>query len=183
MVPTTAADCLQALLLNWVARYGMPWHLTSDHSLHFISVLWVSMASSLGVSLHNTSSYHLQSNGVVELFHWSPKALLKCYLNNPSWMEQLLWVLLSLLSSVRCKFGCSSTDLVFHHSPVFPVSWSTILCHCIHPPPRLLISSLHDVSPHSLVTSLLWTLCMSMWKLSATCSSLLMAGMPHAAVS
>lgn len=76
MMSTTIADCAHALLLNWVAHFSMLWHPTSDHGSHFTSALWASMAFTLSVNLHSTSSHHPQNNTVVERFHWSLKASL-----------------------------------------------------------------------------------------------------------
>ena len=40
--------------------------MTSDRGRQFISSLWSEMARSLGTQLHRTTSYHPQTNGMVE---------------------------------------------------------------------------------------------------------------------
>lgn len=70
--------------------------------------------------MHKTSSYHPQSNGVIECLHHSFKLSLCRRLTSPSWMEQLPWALLGTRSAVLEDFGCSTVDLVFHHSPLLP---------------------------------------------------------------
>lgn len=112
--------------LNWVSRFGVPRHLTSDRGPQFTSALWSSLASSLGVTLHHTSAYHLQSNRVVERFHSDLKASLQAHLSSPSWIQQLPWVLLGLRSSICQDFGCSSADIILKFSLFLPGE----LFHC-----------------------------------------------------
>lgn len=91
-----------------------------DRSPKFTSALWNSMAVSLGFLLYHTSAYQPQSNGVVECLHPGLKASLWAHLCSPSWMEQLPWVLPGLRASVHSDFSCSSSGLVFRHSPLLP---------------------------------------------------------------
>ena len=60
----TAASCASALLHSWIARFGLPEHITSDRGSAFISGLWSSLANLLGVQLLYTTAYHPQSNGM-----------------------------------------------------------------------------------------------------------------------
>ncbi len=39
MASTTAADCAQALIHQWIARFGVPTHITSDRGPQFTSAL------------------------------------------------------------------------------------------------------------------------------------------------
>lgn len=94
---TMAADCIQALLLHWVAWFGVPHHLTSDWGHQFTSAFW----TALPVMVHHTSAYHPLFNRVVECFHQSLKASLCTRLSSLAWTEQHPWVLLGLLASVR----------------------------------------------------------------------------------
>ena len=53
-------------MTGWVTRFGVPIEMNSDRERQFISPLWSEMARSLGTQLHRTTSYHPQSNGMVE---------------------------------------------------------------------------------------------------------------------
>lgn len=53
-----ASKCADALLLYWVARFGVPQHMTSDRGPQFTSAVWSHLASSLSVTLHHTTAYH-----------------------------------------------------------------------------------------------------------------------------
>jgi len=55
-----------AFIQNWIARFGVPGHITTDRGTQFISDLWASMSELLGTNLHPKTAYHPQSNGLVE---------------------------------------------------------------------------------------------------------------------
>ena len=69
MQDATASTCATALLHNWIARYGLPEHVTSDRGAQFTSELWKSLARLLGMELHHTTPYRPQTNGMVERAH------------------------------------------------------------------------------------------------------------------
>lgn len=82
-------DCSNALLLHWVTQFGVPYHLTSNWGTHFTLSLWNDMAIALGIQLHQTTAYHLQSNGLMERLHQGLKTSLCAHLNGLSWTEHL----------------------------------------------------------------------------------------------
>lgn len=116
----TADECIRTFLLGWVARYGMPTAITSDRGAQFTSQLWRSVAEALGTTLHHTSSYHPQSNGMVERFHRSLKSSLRARLDSPNWMDQLPWVLLGLRTTPKEDLGASPAELTYRHQPLLP---------------------------------------------------------------
>ena len=65
----TAESCAGPLLTSWVARFGLPKHITSGRGGAFISNLWTNFALLLGIQLHHTTAYHPQSNGMIERWH------------------------------------------------------------------------------------------------------------------
>ena len=76
-VPLTIIEtetCRDTLISQWVARFGVPAHLTSDRGAQFTSELW---ASVIGMHHNTTTAYHLQSNGMVERAHRRLKDALK----------------------------------------------------------------------------------------------------------
>ena len=110
---TSTPSICAALLYNWVARFGVPSLLTSDRGAQFTSQLWSQMSSLLGIKLSATTSYHPQSNGMVERFHRRLKDALKARLTGPDWFDQLPWVLLGLRTTVKDDLRCSPAELVF----------------------------------------------------------------------
>ncbi|XP_069990665.1 uncharacterized protein [Penaeus vannamei] len=64
MEDATTRSCAQALLDSWIARFGLPEHITSDRGASFTSELWEALAQ-----LHFTTAYHPQANGLIERWH------------------------------------------------------------------------------------------------------------------
>jgi transposase InsO family protein len=62
----TAAECAAAFCSTWVARYGVPAQITSDRGAQFSSKLWQATCQLLGIQHILSSSFHPQSNGILE---------------------------------------------------------------------------------------------------------------------
>ena len=109
----TAEECAGQFLQGWVARFGLPLHITSDRGRQFTSALWNKLGETLGSTIHHTSAYYPQSNGIIERWHRTLKAALRARLNGPKWTEQLPWVLLGLRTSPKEDLPTSPADIVF----------------------------------------------------------------------
>ena len=103
----------QAYVQGWIARFGVPSHMTSDRGTQFVSDLWKAMANLLGTELHPTTAYHPQANGMVERLHRTVKAALKARLTGPNWADELPWVLLGLRTTPKDDLKASPADLVY----------------------------------------------------------------------
>ena len=101
----TASSCAQALVLQWISRFGVPLHISSDRGTQFTSQLWSSIAQSLGTQLHHTMAYHPQANGLVERFHHHLKAALRARLSGSGWTRDLPWVLLRIRTAPKEDLG------------------------------------------------------------------------------
>ena len=110
---TSTLSCARALIMHWIARFGLPSHLTSDRGPQFTSDLWSSVAQLLGTQLHRTTAYHPQANGLVERFHRHMKAALRARLNGPDWVDELPWVLLGIRTAPKEDIKSSSAELVY----------------------------------------------------------------------
>lgn len=69
LVDVSALSCARALLSGWVCRFGLPEVIITDRGAQFTSSLWHELSLMLGTKLHHTTSYHPQSNGLIERFH------------------------------------------------------------------------------------------------------------------
>ena len=123
---TTTVTCAQALITNWISRFGVPIDMSSDRGSQFTSQLWGSISQLLGTRLHHTTAYHPQSNGLVERFHRHLKSALRARLTGPNWIDELPWVLLGIRTAPKEDLGCSSAKLVYGASPTH-CSWGF---HC-----------------------------------------------------
>ena len=107
----SALTCARAFLYHWVSRYGVPSTLTSDRGRQFVSELWRKTAALLGTSTNSTTSYHPQSNGMVERMHRTMKATLKAKLeSDPNWIDVLPVV---MRAAVKQDLNCSAAEMVF----------------------------------------------------------------------
>ena len=60
-----AKACAKVLVRDWIARWGVPDVITSDHVAHFASDLWLETCSLMGISRDTTTSYHPKHNGKI----------------------------------------------------------------------------------------------------------------------
>ena len=115
-IPLTSTDtksCARALLSHWIARFGLPQHITSDRGPQFTSQLWSSVSELYGSKVQQTTAYHPQANGLVERFHRHLKSSLKSRLRDANWSDELPWVMLGIRSAPKGDLGCSSAELVY----------------------------------------------------------------------
>ena len=73
--------------------------------VQFISQLWSDMAQLLGTSLHQTTAYHRQANGMLERFHRQLKASLGVRLTGHNWMDLLPRVMLGIRATYKDVSG------------------------------------------------------------------------------
>lgn len=113
MPEASASTCAQALLQHWVARFGVPLHITSDRGRQFTSTLWAALAKVLGCKIWQTTAYHPQSNGMVERFHRQLKAALRARLTSPTWSDELPIIMLAIRATPKEDLGCAPAELVY----------------------------------------------------------------------
>jgi len=109
----SAESCVRAFISTWVSRFGVPAVLTSDRGSQFTSSVWTGVCSTLGISASTTTSFHPQSNGMVERFHRSLKASLRARLSNSDWISHLPMVLLGLRATPKDDTGLSVSEAVY----------------------------------------------------------------------
>ena len=113
LTSTSAEACARAFIDVWISRFGIPSTLTSDRGAQFTSSLWARVCSALGMNHILTTSYHPQSNGLVERFHRSLKSALRSKDNPTSWVSNLSLVLLGLRSVPKEDTGFSTSEAVY----------------------------------------------------------------------
>ncbi|KAL7299837.1 hypothetical protein TKK_0007577 [Trichogramma kaykai] len=93
-LPNMVASTVAQALLEWISSYGAPDFITSDRGGQFESDLFQELAKLFGIQHVRTCSYHPISNGLIERFHRTLKAALKCA--TQPWTEALPMVMLGL---------------------------------------------------------------------------------------
>lgn len=133
----TTDTVAQAFITTWVSRFGVPLSLTSDRGGQFESNVWNKVMTILGIRRHRTSSYHPQSNGMVERFHRQLKSSLMASAQREQWSLALPLVLLGIRSSLKKDLRHSSAELVYGANLRLP---GEIMAPTPAPPP----GSAHD---------------------------------------
>ena len=109
----TSKTVARSFMLNWISRYGTPTHLTSDRGAQFTSMLWKNLMEMFGITLTQTTSYHPQSNGLVERCNRDIKTALIAQNNPTHWVDNLPLVLLALKAQYKEDLRCTSAEMMF----------------------------------------------------------------------
>ena len=105
--------CLSCVSLHLGCKILFSSVLTLDCGTQFASSIWTGVCCALGISPSTTTSFHPQSNGMLEKFHRSLKTALYTCLAGSDWFLHLPLVLLDLWSAPKEDMGFSISDAVF----------------------------------------------------------------------
>lgn len=108
----TAETVAKALLHGWIAHYGVPGIISTDQGRQFQSKLYSELSNLLGVKHFRTTAYHPQSNGIIERFHRTCKAAIKCQ-NTNRWAEVLPLVLLGLRTAYKEDIDACPAEMLY----------------------------------------------------------------------
>lgn len=125
-IPDIRAETICKTFWNgWICRFGCPNALISDRGSQFLSSLMKQLTTSLGIQHRFSTSYHPQSNGLLERFHRTLKAGLRCSENN-QWTVSLYPVLLGIRASYKEDLKASVAELVYGQSLKIPGDFFTV---------------------------------------------------------
>jgi len=122
-IPLTSMEtdtCVEALINNWIARFGIPAIITSDRGSQFTSSIWAETCQQLGVKHITTTAYHPQSNGMVERVHRHLKEGLKARGAQADWPQHLPWVLLNIRTAPKTDSNTSAAEMVYGAALTLP---------------------------------------------------------------
>ena len=126
LLSTTAEAVADAFIAGWIARFGVPDHITSDRGPQFCSSIWSILSRRLGYTHHFTTAYHPQANGMVERAHRQLKEALKARNAGAAWPSHLPWVLLGLRAAPKEDSNISSAEILYGAPLVLPGQLSGI---------------------------------------------------------
>jgi len=120
LASTSAADCAAALFSGWIAHFGVPDTITSDHGPQFTSGVWTSLCELLHISHIPTTAYHPCANGLVERLHRRLKDALRAHAAGTGWVSHLPWAMLAIRSTPREDSALSPAEAMFGCQLVIP---------------------------------------------------------------
>lgn len=94
-----AITIYRAFIYGWISRYGTPETLTTNQGSQFELQIFSSLLKLSGCHRIRTTAYHPASNGMVERWHRTLMAAIKCH-TGQQWTNVLSTVLLGLRSNV-----------------------------------------------------------------------------------
>ena len=116
----SASECAEALFSGWISRFGVPSVITTDRGAQFTGAVWTALCNRLGIRRSLTTSFHPQSNGLVERFHRQLKDSLRARLAGADWFYHLPFVLLALRVAPKENSAISSAELLYGTTLTLP---------------------------------------------------------------
>ncbi|CAI5677731.1 unnamed protein product [Oreochromis niloticus] len=112
----TTANVTKALI-KFFTTFGLPKTVQTDQGTNFLSRAFKQTLASLGISHSVASAYHPESQGALERWHQTLKAMLKkyCHDTGRSWDEGVPFVLFAIRDAKQESLGFSPATLVFGH--------------------------------------------------------------------
>ena len=119
----SSATIAKLLVEQIVSRHGVPGEILSDRGRSFLSGLMKEVEVLLGYHKGNTTTYHPQTDGLVERYNHTLTAMLAKTVERcgPEWDDQLPYVLFTYRASQQASTGESPFFLLYGRDPRLPV--------------------------------------------------------------
>src|SRR5438045_589338 len=113
-------DCL------WLADWGLPKVIISDHDKKFLSVFWMSLFKKLGIQLFYSTAYHPQTDGQSEHTNQTMETMLQFFIgtleNDIEW-PKCLTCIQSVLNNSMSTTGRSANEICYSFMPNFTMDY------------------------------------------------------------
>ena len=115
----------RAFVEHWIVRFGCPVNLHSDQGSNFMSNLFRSLCSELGIQRTSTTSYHPQGNAMIERTNRTMEDCLSKYIGQcqHEWTKLLPLAMMAYRSSIHS---------VTKYSPAYVILGSTVSTYRLH---------------------------------------------------
>ena len=117
------SESVAEALISIFSRVGFPSEILSDNGSQFTSDLMKSVMRLLSISQLHSTIYHAQTNGLVERFHSTLKAMLRkmCHERPKDWDRYLPALLFAYREIPQSSTGFSPFELLFGRTPRGPL--------------------------------------------------------------
>ena len=115
-----AETVANALIAGWIARFGCPESITTDRGSQFEASIFQNLLNQLGCKHKRTTSYHPQSNGLIERMHITLKGAMRSG-ESHNWLERLPFILLGMRSSFKKELQASPSEIMFGCAIKLPI--------------------------------------------------------------
>lgn len=112
MADMTAATVAKSLISGWISSFGTPRRISSDLGGQFQASIFVELSRLLGIDHLSTTAYHPQANGIIERWHRTLKAAIKCH-QSTDWCNTLPFVLLGLRTTLKEDISATPSEMVY----------------------------------------------------------------------
>ncbi|KAL0153953.1 hypothetical protein M9458_050710 [Cirrhinus mrigala] len=115
---TLRAKVVVKELLKFCTTFGLPRIIQSDQGSNFTSKVFKQALQMLGIGHQMSTAFHPESQGALERFHQTLKAMLRryCVETGGDWVEGLPYLMFASRETVQESLGFSPTELVFGHT-------------------------------------------------------------------
>ena len=139
MSSTRSANVVSALT-TFFCHVGLPCSVQSDNDSSFVSDRFKSFLSQYGIEQILSTPYRPQTQGALERYHQTLKAMLRkfCLSNSNSWDTYIPYLLFCTRDTVQESLGFSPFQLVFGHRVRGPLSVLKSRCLSESQAPNLL---------------------------------------------
>ena len=112
------APVVTKALLKFFTTFGLPRVIQTDQGTNFQSKVFKQTLQSLGIDHIVSSPYHPQSQGALERWHQTLKAMMRryCFETEKDWDDGLSFLLFAAREAKQESLGFSPAELVFGHS-------------------------------------------------------------------
>lgn len=108
----TAETIAKNLVNHWIATFGIPARITTDLGRQFESQIFRELNKLLGIKHLRTTPYHPQANGLIERWHRTLKASIKCR-RKLDWINSIPIILLGMRATFKEDIGASPAEMVY----------------------------------------------------------------------
>lgn len=127
LTTVTSQVYVDIIIKDIISRYGIPKQIHTDQGTNFTSNIVHEICNKLQINKTNTTSYHPQSNGIVERSNKTLKEMLiKCLKPEKNWDNYLPIVLLIYRNMYHETIHCSPSEVLFGHRSILPKDFSFV---------------------------------------------------------